>query len=75
MVFMCSHYLLNSAPENVEKIEVIFPVPGHSFLPPDRIFGLIEKSLLKKIPFICDPDDYIEIFKNHGRVTKLGEDC
>lgn len=74
MIFMCAHYLLNSAPANVKRIEIVFPVRGHSFLPSDRVFGLIEKDL-KKMPVIYEPNTYTDVFNKYGTVSKLGEDC
>lgn len=35
MVAMLCKWLLN-APENITEIEIVFPVTGHSFIPPDR---------------------------------------
>ncbi|KAJ4447425.1 hypothetical protein ANN_09432 [Periplaneta americana] len=32
------------APNTVKKIEFVFPVVGHSLLPPERVFGRIEKE-------------------------------
>lgn len=74
MVNMLSYMLLNIVPPNIKRIELIFPVPGHSFLPPDRVFGRIEKAL-RKIPTITDPKTYEEIFAQHGTVCILGENC
>lgn len=43
MLAMCCHFLKNVAPPSIKMIELIFPAPGHSFLPSDRVFGRIEK--------------------------------
>nr|XP_022907523.1 uncharacterized protein LOC111419015 [Onthophagus taurus] len=74
MIGMCSYFLANVAPPNVKTIELIFPVPGHSYLPSDRIFGRIEK-ILKKESTIIDPKIYRNIFEEHGTVVQLGKDC
>lgn len=74
VAYMSAHYLLNCAPRNVKKLELLFSVRGHSFLPSDKMFGFIEKTL-RKIPVIYEPGAYIEVFKQHGTVSKLGEDC
>lgn len=37
---MCCVWLCN-APGHIKNIELVFPVPGHSFLPADRVFGNI----------------------------------
>lgn len=53
-------------PPNIENIELIFPVPGHSFLPPPvRVFGRTEK-VLRKEPTITDPRIYLKMFHKHG---------
>lgn len=46
VIGMCCKWLLN-APLNIERVELIFPVVGHSFLPSDRVFALIEKQIKK----------------------------
>nr|CAI5856372.1 unnamed protein product [Callosobruchus analis] len=71
MIEMCSHFLNNLVPPNIKKIELIFPIPGHSFL---LVFGRIEK-VLKKEATIINPSTYNEIFKMHGTVKILGRDC
>lgn len=69
---MVSKWLL-SAPENVKVVEIIFPIVGHSYIPPDRVFANIEKKL-KKMEVITSPEDYINVLKQHGTVWKLGTD-
>jgi hypothetical protein len=49
MIGMCSYFLANIVPP---IIELVFTVPGHSFLPP--VFGRIEK-ILKKEATIVNP--------------------
>lgn len=44
------------------QINHIFPVRGHSYMPPDRVFGRIEQEFKKK-ENIVSPNQYIEIFK------------
>ncbi|CAH1960177.1 unnamed protein product [Acanthoscelides obtectus] len=41
---MCAKWMLE-APSHIEKLQLIFPATGHSFLPPDRVFALIEKKI------------------------------
>lgn len=75
VIAMCLYFLHVKAPENVESIELVFPITGHSFIPPDRVFGGIEKQLLvRKMPVIINPNDYIDIFNQHATVIKL-KDC
>lgn len=51
----------------------MFPVVGHSYIPPDRLFGQIEK-VIKRKPEITSPEQYVEIIRNWGSVYKLGVD-
>ena len=46
-----------------ECVELICPIPGHSYLDCDRDFGLIEKLKLK-IEKISVPSEWIKIVKN-----------
>lgn len=46
MVSMCSYWILKDAPPNVTSLELIFPIPGHSYLPPDRVFAKLEKEVI-----------------------------
>lgn len=63
----------NVLPSSVKHITVYFPVTGHSFLPPDRIFGRLEKKF-RKMECIVHPSTYIEEFKKVGTVFQLGKD-
>ncbi|KAJ4431019.1 hypothetical protein ANN_19612 [Periplaneta americana] len=65
------NWLLTEAPKNIKNILLHFPVPGHSYipLPPDRVFGVIERKVLK-IENIIHPNEYIEMFKESGTVTR-----
>lgn len=74
MITMVAHWLLMCAPRHIKTIELIFPVPGHSFMPADRVFGFIEKEVKNK-EVILDPSEYHNIYERYGVVTKLGEDC
>lgn len=71
---MLLHWLLFEAPKNIKKIEVWFPIVGHSFLPPDRIFGKLEREF-KSRSVIEGPEEYIEIIKKYATLTRLGEGC
>ena len=66
MVGMCATWL-SRAPPHIKKIELIFPIPGHSFIPPDREFGHIEKEI-KHMENIVQPEEYIEVYKKYGTV-------
>lgn len=43
-----------------------FPEPGHSFMPCDRSFGIIEKNL-RKTERVFVPEDYMRIVKNTSK--------
>lgn len=71
LISMCCNWL---AKQNViSKIEVVFPVRGHSFIPPDRVFGHIEVECKKK-EIILEPQEYLHIFSKYGTVLKVGKD-
>lgn len=75
VVGMCAYWLQEKSPKQIREVELIFPVVGHSYMPPDRVFALIEK-VIKKKQAIIDPKKYIKIFKQFGTVINLGEsDC
>lgn len=73
MMFMLQYWLTRHAPKNLKKIEVIFPIPGHSFIPPDRVFAQIEKRL-KRIETLVDPAAHESILAESGTVFKPGRD-
>jgi hypothetical protein len=55
-------------------IEQVFPIAGHSFIPPDRVFGNIEKEV-SRMEVIIDPKEYTNIIGHHSKVAMLGSDC
>ncbi|CAB3244818.1 unnamed protein product [Arctia plantaginis] len=74
IIAMVAYWLTNCAPTSVKTVELIFPVPGHSFMPADRVFGHIEKEVKNK-EVIIDPSEYRDIYNHYGVVRKLGENC
>lgn len=70
---MAAKWLKVNAPPSIKHIELVFPVTGHSFLPADRVFGLIEQRLKKK-KTILTPEEYHSVFAEHGTVKKIGID-
>nr|CAH7762377.1 unnamed protein product [Callosobruchus chinensis] len=68
---VCSWFV--NAPDHREEIQLIFPITGHSFIPPDRVFGNVEKEV-KQREIIVNPNEYINIISNSATVKKLGED-
>lgn len=72
MIGMRCKWLFTHAPQHVKNVEIIFPVVGHSFLPPDRVFAKIEKEL-RKIEVVTDPQKYVKILKSHGTPFNLSQ--
>jgi hypothetical protein len=54
-------------------IEWMFPIRGHSYMPPDRAFGRVEK-MLNKVESINEPKEYFKIFSNVGQIREIGID-
>lgn len=48
MIGMLANFLQRNAPVNIQHIELIFPVVGHSFMPPNRVFGISERKIKKQ---------------------------
>ena len=70
MIAMLFYWLSKDVPAHITMVELIFPMVGHSFLPPDRVFTRIEKKIRKK-EVIADPMDYVKVFAEHGTVISL----
>lgn len=68
IVTMCIHWLAQFAPSHIKELVLIFPVTGHSFLPPDRVFRNIEK-LIKTFDTIVTP---AELLSYIGHFAKVG---
>lgn len=64
---------LQEAPHHIRELQIIFPVTGHSYMPPDRIFGVIEKKL-RKMDTIIAPEEYHSVFKEQATLFLLGKD-
>ena len=73
MVGMIQYWLQCCSPPHIKCVELVFPIVGHSFLPPDRVFAQIERKV-KKCSTIIDPETYINIIKDYSTVLKMGED-
>lgn len=73
IIGMCAKWL-SETPSSVTRLEIVFPIVGHSFLPPDRVFGNIEK-VIRKCEVIANPLDYLNIIKTHSTVIMMGRDC
>lgn len=71
LIAMLSYWL--SKQTLITKIEIIFPVRGHSFIPPDRVFGHIERDI-RRMEIILEPEEYLNIFSRYETVLKVGTD-
>lgn len=58
---------------DLQEVQLIFPVTGHSFIPPDRVFALTEKEI-KRRECIVEPQEYMDVIKLHATVHKVGVD-
>ncbi|CAH4034882.1 unnamed protein product [Pieris brassicae] len=63
MLTMCSKWLL--------IVRIVFPVVGHSFLPPDRVFAHVEKET-RKLECNITPENYLDIIGSHSTIVRLG---
>jgi len=66
-------YYVNYKTKIFNEINHIFPVHGHSYMPPDRVFGRIEQKLKRK-DNIVSPNQYYEVFKEESTVFVYGKD-
>nr|CAH7751691.1 unnamed protein product [Callosobruchus chinensis] len=73
VIGMLASFLHSKAPSNIQRIELIFPIVGHSFMPPDRVFGLFERHIKKK-EVITNPEEYVKIIEQNAKVLKLTKD-
>lgn len=58
---------------NVDSIEMVFPVTGHSYLLPDQVFATIKKEV-KQLDTIINPEEYLEIISQFSTVKNLDND-
>ena len=72
IICMLGYWLQTQAPPTITEVKLIFPVVGHSYLPPDRVFGRIEKEVRRK-EVIVKPEDYYLLFEEQGKLQKLGD--
>lgn len=69
---MLMRWFANS-PANLKEITVTYPVVGHSFLPPDRVFGSVEKEIRRK-DTVIDPKEYRSMMEPYATVKILEKD-
>ena len=54
----------------LNRVELIFLVSGHSFLPCDQKFSIIEK-VYRKQPYICSKERYVALIKSASKTGKF----
>ena len=54
-------------------VQQYYPIRGHSYLPPDRVFGRIERSLRRRETILL-PQEYNNVVAEHATVRVLGSD-
>lgn len=70
MVAMLGKWLYTNAPRHGKKLELLFPVVDHSFIPPERVFAKIEKTLKTK-EVITSPLDYVSVLEENATCASL----
>ena len=72
-VAMAMIYMVNTI-EDLQVVDIRFPYKGHTFLPDDSNFGIIEKKIQAK-ELLYTVDDYVEAMSkcNSYRKEKKGE--
>ncbi|KAK9711307.1 hypothetical protein QE152_g25536 [Popillia japonica] len=70
LVGLLNYWLQYEAPLNAELVDMVFPVVGHSYIPPGRVLGESEKRY-KKVSEVVHPEEYIDIIKEFAEVYKL----
>ncbi|KAJ8877490.1 hypothetical protein PR048_021945 [Dryococelus australis] len=68
---MVTKWLTVSAPNAINKVTVLYPFVGDSFLLPDRIFGRIKK-VMRKRETVITPDEYLSNLREFGQEKILG---
>ncbi|CAH2095669.1 unnamed protein product [Euphydryas editha] len=72
LISMCCKWLVENI--DVKVIEIIFPIIGHSFMPADIVFGIIEKKLCRN-EVILDPKEISDIITENTTLRKISTDC
>ena len=71
MVSMLLYWLTKEAPSHIKRVVLYFPIPGHSFHPPDRVFRNIERQINRKEEIILS-DGYFSVFRKFGTILRPG---
>lgn len=63
---------LFSINKHIKTVEIVFPIVGHSFIPPDRVFAQIEKKIRRK-EVIVQPEEYVNFIEENFTVWNLAD--
>lgn len=66
-------HFINYKAKMIKEINHYFPIRGHSYMPPDQVFGRIEKQIRQR-ETIVSPVEYYGIFKQYTTVKIYGND-
>jgi hypothetical protein len=64
---------VNSPQCPFNKVQMTFPIRGHSYMEPDQVFSRVEKNI-RQHKTILLPSEYHTILKKHGTLCLLGQD-
>lgn len=67
MIAMLFYWLSKDAPARITMVELLFPMMGHSFLPPPPVVRKNRKKYKKKEVIA----DHVKVFAEHGTVISL----
>lgn len=66
-------HFVNFKAKIIKEINHYFPVRGHSYMPPDQVFGRIEKDL-RQMENIISPEEYYNVFKKYTTIKIFDKD-
>jgi hypothetical protein len=72
MICMLMKWFGQYAPQRIESIELVFLVAGHSYIPPDKVFGLIERDI-KKQEVIETREEIHNLVSKHSTVKEVSK--
>lgn len=73
MVCMLMKWFGKYAPQNIKSVELVFPVTGHSYIPPDKVFGFIEKEI-RKHEIIQTCEELKDLVSRYSTVKEVSSD-
>lgn len=73
MLTILAYWLPEKSLNYIKKIDLIFPIVAHFFIPLNCTFGLTEKTT-KENAFIVEITAYDDLRKTHSTIQKIGID-